>query len=306
MRPIYIAFEGIEGVGKSTQAARFAASIDAHLTRENGGTPLGQRVREITHDPFVTMEPRTEALLFAADRAQHLAEVIEPTLLSGRHVVSDRSLYSSIAYQGGGRGLGMPAVFSLNEWACSRFPEVVFYLALDWDVARQRISQRNADRIEQEGQEFFDRVTDTFETMMNSHQGFYGGSWWLRIDASGTPDEVAERIADAWKLYLTVRYGGTVLDAAPTPRVTTIESRVLDSGDYDDAVDVLVWLQEVCGIQARMVGSDDYPQLAPDDPKMPMIGFVVDGQDGTISAGDRIDRLSDGTIMIVEGWARQG
>ena len=103
----YIVFEGGEGSGKSTQAARFAARIDARLTFEPGATALGAELRAMLLDVGrATVGARAETLLMAADRAQHMVDVVEPTLESGRHVVSDRSFYSSMAYQGGGRRLG--------------------------------------------------------------------------------------------------------------------------------------------------------------------------------------------------------
>jgi len=96
-RPRYIAFEGIEGCGKSTQATRLATALGAVLTRETGGTAIGARVREVLHDPANTnLSPVAEALLIAGDRAQHRAEVLAPALAAGKHVVSDRSVYSRL------------------------------------------------------------------------------------------------------------------------------------------------------------------------------------------------------------------
>ena len=104
--PVYIALEGPEGCGKSTQAKRLADAIGAVLTRETGGTAIGERLRTILHDVTVTeLDARAESLIVAADRAQHIAEVVRPALDAGRHVVSDRSVYSSLAYQGYGREL---------------------------------------------------------------------------------------------------------------------------------------------------------------------------------------------------------
>ena len=103
----YIALEGSEGCGKSTQAARLAQALDGVLTRETGGTEVGRRIRAILHDTSVTdLSYRAEALLAAADRAQHLHEVVCPALAAGRHVISDRSVYSTLAYQGYGREIG--------------------------------------------------------------------------------------------------------------------------------------------------------------------------------------------------------
>jgi len=102
----FIAFEGGEACGKSTQSALLASALDAVLTREPGGTVIGARLRSLVLDPATEgLAPRAEALLMAADRAQHVAEVVEPALAAGRHVVTDRFAGSSIAYQGHGRGL---------------------------------------------------------------------------------------------------------------------------------------------------------------------------------------------------------
>lgn len=96
----YIAFEGVEGCGKSTHVQRLAAHLGAVVTREPGGTPIGTTLRAIMADPTNThLSPRAEALMMAADRAQHLRELVLPALESGRHVVSDRTVYSSLAYQ---------------------------------------------------------------------------------------------------------------------------------------------------------------------------------------------------------------
>ena len=109
--PVYIALEGAEGCGKSTQAKRLADSIGAVVTRETGGTAIGERLRTILHDTTVTdLDDQAETLIVAADRAQHMAEVVRPALDAGRSVVSDRSVYSTLAYQGYGRGLAIDEV----------------------------------------------------------------------------------------------------------------------------------------------------------------------------------------------------
>ena len=133
--PRYIALEGAEGCGKSTQAALLAAALGAVLTRETGGTAIGERLRAILHDVDVDdLDDRAEALLTAADRAQHIAEVVAPALAAGRHVVSDRSVYSTLAYQGYGRGLDLDELRRINDWAHRRA------------VARPRRAARRAGR----------------------------------------------------------------------------------------------------------------------------------------------------------------
>ena len=117
-QPVYIAFEGPEACGKSTQAQRLAESIGAVLTRETGGTDIGAQLRSILHNvDTIGLDDHAETLIVAADRAQHLAEVVRPALKRGEHVVSDRSVYSSLAYQGYGRGLPVDDVRRINEWA---------------------------------------------------------------------------------------------------------------------------------------------------------------------------------------------
>jgi dTMP kinase len=164
----YIVFEGSEGCGKSTHAARLALDIGAVLTRETGGTPVGQRIRDLLHDTTVTdLAPRAEALLTAADRAQHIAQVVAPALAAGRHVVSDRSLYSALAYQGYGRGQSVDEVRHINEWAVNgHWPQLVLFLDVDPELLEQRMRKReHLDRFEQEHSDFHARVRDGYHRM---------------------------------------------------------------------------------------------------------------------------------------------
>lgn len=190
---LYIAFEGGEGSGKSTQASRLAERLDAVLTREPGGTDLGARLRELLlNTTDVPIGARSEALMMAADRAQHLDEVVVPALASGRHVVSDRSAYSSMAYQGGGRKLGVDMIQRLNDFAIDgRWPDVVVLLTVPADAARSRLD-RSLDRIEQAGDGFHKRVVDAFTEMAAADP-----SRWVVVDGEGTIDEVAERVWQA-------------------------------------------------------------------------------------------------------------
>jgi dTMP kinase len=163
----YVALEGAEGCGKSTQARRLADALGAVLTRETGGTDIGSRLRTILHDPAnLTLDPVAEALIIAADRAQHMAEVVRPALDAGRHVVSDRSVHSSLAYQGYGRGLRLDAVRAVNDWALGgRWPELVVLIDVPDAVLRQRMASRELDRFEQEDDAFHARVRDGFAAM---------------------------------------------------------------------------------------------------------------------------------------------
>ena len=184
----YIVFEGIEGCGKSTQASRLATELGAVLTRETGGTQIGARIRDVLHDPANThLSPIAEALLIAGDRAQHYAEVLAPNLSAGRHVVSDRSVYSSIAYQGYGRGLDLDTVTSVNRWAIQdRWPDLVVLLDLDHDTAMARIGDRALDRFEREEAGFFARIVEGFRTMAHADP-----QHWVVIDGRRSPDDIA-------------------------------------------------------------------------------------------------------------------
>ncbi|MFM7893365.1 MAG: dTMP kinase, partial [Actinomycetota bacterium] len=187
----YIAFEGVEGCGKSTHVKRLATHLDALVTREPGGTPVGATLRGIMADPANTqLSPRAEALMMAADRAQHLRELVVPTLESGRHVVSDRSVYSSLAYQGYGRQLDLVELRRLNDFAiASRWPDLVVYIRVELDVVRQRLLKRDTDRFEREDDQFFLRVIDGFDRLAEAEP-----QRWLVVDGSPPKDELEQII----------------------------------------------------------------------------------------------------------------
>jgi dTMP kinase len=191
--PRYIALEGVEGCGKSTQAARLAGRLGAVLTRETGGTGIGQQLRQVLHDPVNThLDSVAEALMIAADRAQHRAEVVEPALAAGRVVVSDRSVWSSMAYQGFGRDLPLDMVRVVNDWALQGcWPHLVVLLDIDADVAAERLRERHLDRFEREDAAFFERVTHGFRTL--AAQDPHG---WIVVDGSGDADGVE---AEVWQ-----------------------------------------------------------------------------------------------------------
>lgn len=183
----YIAFEGVEGCGKSTHVKRLAVHLDALETREPGGTAIGTTLRAILANPENTrLSPRAEALLMAADRAQHLSELVGPTLAAGRHVVSDRTVYSSLAYQGYGRQLNLDELRRINDFAIgSRWPDLVVYLRVDLAVVRKRLEKRDTDRFEREDDEFFLRVIHGFDELA-AHEP----DRWVVIDASPPKDEL--------------------------------------------------------------------------------------------------------------------
>ncbi len=190
-RPAYIAFEGAEGCGKSTQATRLATAMGAVLTRETGGTAIGVRLREILHDTAVdNLAARAEALLTAADRAQHLTEVVAPALDAGTPVVTDRSVYSSLAYQGYGRQLDVDEIRVLNDWATAGlWPTTVVFLDTPDETIAERMSRRDLDRFEAAGVAFHARVLAGFRAMAAADP-----DRWITVQAIGSVDRVADEI----------------------------------------------------------------------------------------------------------------
>ena len=193
-----IAFEGGEGSGKSTQAARLAERLGARLTREPGGTPLGEKIRSVVLDPSSgSVDPRSEALLMAAARAQHVAEVIAPALARGETVVTDRYIGSSLAYQGHGHGLSVEELVQLSHWATDGRPaDLYVLLTVPPDVAEERM-RRPSDRMERLGKKFHRRVNDGFVALAAENPGH-----WLVVDGVGTIDEVAARVNDAYDAWV--------------------------------------------------------------------------------------------------------
>ena len=189
--PLYIALEGLEGCGKSTHTKRLGEHLDAIITREPGGTRIGTLLRAILADPENSdLDRRTEALLMAADRAQHMAEVIKPSLAQGRHVVSDRSIYSTLAYQGYGRQLGTEALLSISTWALQdRLPDLVIYIDVPTDVLNARLAKRDLDRFEREGADFFARIAEGFRELRAADP-----ERWIIIDGTVPKDDVEAAI----------------------------------------------------------------------------------------------------------------
>ncbi len=165
----YVAFEGIEGAGKSTVSDRVRNLLEADgyrvvQVREPGGTAVGERIRSILLGHDLAPEPWTEALLFAAARAQLAAEIVGPALAEGSWVLSDRTVYSSLAYQGAGRRLGIDAVRAVNEPGLGGvWPSLVILLAVDPERGLSR--QEVGDRIGDEGVEFQRAVAKGFERL---------------------------------------------------------------------------------------------------------------------------------------------
>lgn len=188
MAGLFVTIEGIDRSGKSTQAKRLAEALgdDAILVREPGGTEVGERIRELLKDPELELDPRSEALLFAAARAELVEQVIRPALAEGKVVISDRFLDSSLAYQGFGRGLGEREVRRINEWATAGLePDLTILLRIDPEEAAARAG--GADRFEDEGLALQRVVAEAYESMASSPR-------WKPIDGARDPDEVAEEI----------------------------------------------------------------------------------------------------------------
>ena len=183
----FIAFEGGEGSGKSTQAALLAARLGAVLTHEPGGTELGARIRAIVLDPAAgtALDVRAEALLMAADRAQHVAEVVRPALDGGLDVVTDRFSASTLAYQGYGRGLAVNELARLSWWATGGLePDAVVLLDVPAEVAAARM-KRGLDRMEAAGDDFHRRVAEGYRALAAADP-----ARWRVVDGSGTVEDV--------------------------------------------------------------------------------------------------------------------
>ena len=185
-----IALEGIDGCGKSTQATLLRARLDALLTFEPGATDLGASLRRLLLEPGQpAVSPWAEALLMAGDRAQHVAEVVQPALDAGTWVVTDRFSASTLAYQGFGRGLDRAELDGLIGWATRGLaPDLTVLIDVPVDVASVRRTGSD-DRFEEEGRQFQLRVAEGYRRLAEEALAD-----WLVVDGTGTTEEVAEAV----------------------------------------------------------------------------------------------------------------
>lgn len=208
---LFVCFEGGEGGGKSTQSRPLQEWVGAEgytcvLTHQPGATEVGRRIREIVLSPETgDLSHRAEALLYSADKAEHVETVVRPALARGEVVISDRYVDSAIAYQGSGRDLEAAEVTAVNRWATGGLvPHLTVILDLPPEAGLGRFEER--DRIEQEGADFHDRVRRAFLDLAAANPDHY-----LVLDASGTREAVAAAVREAVRPLLSsaVRRGAT-------------------------------------------------------------------------------------------------
>lgn len=204
MTGLFITVEGPDGAGKSTLVAKLNKKLQSVLTvpfistREPGGSDLAEKIREVIIDPEnKEMDAKTEALLFAASRRQHIIETIQPALNRGEVVLCDRFVDSSIAYQGAGRKIGVEEVATLNQFATENLePDLTLYLDVDAQVGLNRIGHNNSgrkkDRLELEEVSFHNRVRDTYLILLENNP-----DRMQLIDASKSPEDVFN---EAWMI----------------------------------------------------------------------------------------------------------
>ncbi|ADD40556.1 dTMP kinase [Stackebrandtia nassauensis] len=217
----FVVFEGGEGSGKSTQAVKLAAWLrqrghEVVLTREPGATELGVRIRTLLLDPEsgTSPSPRTEALLYAADRAQHVSKVVRPALDRGAVVISDRYVDSSLAYQGSGRELPADEVAWLSHWATGGLkPDLVVLLDIDPRVGLVRATKGSAgDRLEQEALTFHEAVREKFRDLAADDSSRY-----LVVDATQSPEDIAAKVSERVAAVVPPVPGETADDDDPNP-----------------------------------------------------------------------------------------
>lgn len=232
-RGVFIAFEGVEGSGKSTQIHALAETLraegyDVVVTREPGGPPVSERIRDVLLDASAEMGPRTEALLYAAARAEHVDRVIAPALAEGRVVLCDRFLDSSLAYQGFARAVGEPDIAEINRWATGGVvPDAVVLLALDpregLRRARERAGAAAPDRIEAEALDFHERVRDGYQRLAERDPDRF-----VVIAGDDAPEAIAREVRLALARWLPLP------EPTPVPAPPAADTVRIGRGDSDD------------------------------------------------------------------------
>lgn len=206
MKGIFITIEGPDGAGKSSVIEAIKLKLESYFnkpviqTREPGGSPIAEKIRELILDINNSeMDNRTESLLYAASRRQHVVEKIRPSLERGEVVLCDRFVDSSLAYQGAGRELGIDQVWKINEFAIEDLrPDITLYLDVDAEIGLNRIadkqSNRKKDRLEMEDISFHNKVSEGYQKLVEKHSERY-----IVIDANQPKDIVGE---EAWQLLV--------------------------------------------------------------------------------------------------------
>ena len=195
MRGMFITFEGPDKAGKSTQIRLLCQYYEQNgipylLTREPGGCPVSEKIRQLLLDPSNEMGPICEAMLYAAARSELVQQVLKPALERGTTVICDRFVDSSIAYQGYGRQLGAQKVAQLNEWAIDGLtPDITFYLSIRPEIAQQRMDQMHKDRLESADDAFRERVTQGYEALLQAQPERF-----TVIDANGSIEQIHQAI----------------------------------------------------------------------------------------------------------------
>lgn len=205
MKGIFITIEGGDGSGKSTQIDLLMSYFDEHgfkvlLTREPGGTPISEKIREVILDSNnVEMDNMTEVLLYAAARAQHVAEFIKPSIEQGKVVICDRFVDSSVVYQGYARGVGIDAVEDINSYATlGLIPDLTILLDLPPDLGLFRKKNQQAlDRLELESDAFHLKVNEGYRLLAKRHQNRI-----LTVDATKSIEDIHQIILEAIKTLL--------------------------------------------------------------------------------------------------------
>ena len=193
---LFIVFEGGDGAGKTTQIEKLAEFLrsknrEVLVTREPGGTVMGKSIRDwLLEQTEVEVDPKSEALLFAADRAHHMHTLIRPALTANKIVIGDRHIDSSVAYQGGARNLGIENIKNISLWAVDGIlPNLIIVLDIDVEVGQSRLNRK--DRLDRESKEFHEKVNKAYLELAAMNPEKY-----LVIDAQLPIDEIARQIQD--------------------------------------------------------------------------------------------------------------